>query len=119
MQNLDTNNQSARLYKWVTDLCVYAANHRGHMAQQFLIMHIMQKLLEEDDLMEELHARVEEATGEPMPDLRLSYSLLFLAGPDLGVGDEMLKTLRNLIKELDEKQAFLDASINLLHAKQM
>ena len=66
--------------------------------------------------MEELESRSFEVSGEPMPDLLLSYSVMSSGSPDLGLGNERLKTLRDLVQELDEKQALLDASINLLEA---
>ena len=52
-----------------------------------------------------------------MQDMLLEYCIVSLSGPDLGVADNMLKTLRNIIAELDEKQAFLDASMNVLQAR--
>ena len=104
------------LYKWIHDLLMHTANQRAHMAHQLVIMRVMMQILEEDDAIEELHARVQESTGEPMQDMLLEYSIVSMSGPDLGVADNIMKTLRNIISELDEKQHFLEASINLLEA---
>ena len=105
------------LYKWTYDLLMHTANQRAHMAHQLSIMRIMLQILEEDELLEELHARVQESTGEPYHDMLIEYSIVSLSAPDLGVADNMLRTLRNIIAELDEKQAFLEASMNVLQAK--
>ena len=107
------------LYKWTYDLLMHTADQRVHMAHQLVVMRVMMQILEEDDAIEELHARVQESTGEPMQDMLFEYSIVSMSGPDLGVADSMLRTLRNIIAELDEKQAFVGASMNVLEAKRI
>ena len=108
---------ASELYKWIDQLLKQIANQRAYMAQQAVIMSVMLDILEEDDAIEELNVRVQERTGEPMPDMLLEYSILCSSGPALEVADQRLKTLRNMITELDERQIFLEASMNLLEAK--
>ena len=74
---------ASELFKWIDQLLRKTANQRAHMAQQVVIMSVMLDILEEDDAIEELNDRVQERTGQPIPDMLLEYSILCSSGPDI------------------------------------